>query len=237
MRIEPYGSGSIVHIVKRGARGAEIVRDIHDRERFLDTLYFLNDSHRSEHWIRETMGLSRFTRPDHWPERDPLIDVLAWTLLDNHLHLLARIREEKEDGLPEFARRIFRSMTGHFNEKYDEKGSIFQGPYKSKTVDSDEYLRYVIPYIMVKNTFEMHPDGFDRAVRDFDQSWLWAIQYPYSSLGAYALADTVSARAIAEQNIIHELFPTPQDLKEASRDMLESYRTKRDDLRNLQLEE
>jgi len=234
MRITPHGVGSIVHIVKRGARGMEIVRDNHDRERFLDTLFFLNDTYKNDHWIREVAGLPRFARPDHWPKCEPLVDILGWTLLKNHIHMLVRVRKDRENGISEFARRIFRSMTAHFNEKYDERGSIFQGPYKSITVDSDKYLRYVIPYIMVKNTFEMYPGGLKSAIDNFDRAWDWATQYPYTSLGSY-VGNTVSP-ILKTHNIIHEMFPTKESLKTASRDMFEAYRERHDDLLKMQLE-
>ena len=234
MRVEPYGPGSIVHIIKRGARGMEIVRDERDHKRFLQLLYFLNEEFKTDAWERDVAGLPAFSRPDHWPQRKPLTDVLGWTLLSNHLHLLLRVREDRERGVSEFMHKLFRSMTGHFNEKYTERGSIFQGPYKSKTVDGDEYLRYLIPYVMTKNVFDMHPNGFENATADFESSWKWAICYPYSSLGVYA--GEIDPRILAKNNIVHELFPTADALKEASRDMLAAYREKREDLHVLQLE-
>lgn len=224
-----------MHIIKRGARGMEIVRDEHDRKRFIDAIYFLNDEDRHQNWIRDAIGHPPFTRPVSWSERKPLVDVLGWALLDNHLHMLLRVREDREKGVSEFLHRLFRSMTGHFNEKYGEKGSIFQGPYKSKTVDTDDYLKYIACYVMVKNTFEMYPDGFEKAVRDFDKAWEWAKTYPYSSLGVYM--GTIESSITAEANVIHEVFPTEYDFKIAARDMLEAYAEKRSDLQTLQLEE
>lgn len=212
----------------------EIVRDTADRERFLDALYFLNDENKHEYWVRETESLPRFTRPDSWPKPRHLVDIHAWTLLDNHLHLLVQLLPGKEGGFVEFARRLFRSMTGYFNEKYGERGTIFQGPYKSILVETDEQLRYLIPYIVVKNTLEMSPQGL-RIAEDFDRAWEWAKRYPFSSLGAY-LGDTGSP-ILAKSNIISEIFPTEQTLKEASRDMLSAYLERRDDLRPLQMED
>ena len=58
MRKEPYSVGSIVHIVKRGARGLPITRGESDQWRFLMLLYFLNDSSRREdNWEREVQKI------------------------------------------------------------------------------------------------------------------------------------------------------------------------------------
>ena len=213
----------------------EIVRDQRDRDRFLDLLYFLNEDFKSDFWEREVLDLPRFTRPDHWPERRQLTDILCWTLLPNHLHLLLQVRDDNEKGVPLLMQKLFRSMTGHFNEKYTEIGSIFQGPYKSKTIDSDSYLRYVIPYVMVKNTFELHPMGFEYAASHFEEAWKWARTYPYSSLANY-LGETVSP-ILSPENIVHQMFRTENELKSVSHDMLIAHHQRHAGFRELQLED
>ena len=73
-----------------------------------------------------------------------------------------------------------------FNAKYNERGSLFQGSYKSKTVDDDNYLRYLAYYIQVKNVLELYPGGLQAAVQNFDDAWEWALRYPFSSISSYA---------------------------------------------------
>jgi REP element-mobilizing transposase RayT len=102
MRAEPYGTGSILHIVKPGARGMEIVRDTSDHRRFLNSLYFLNEKFKGDIWEREIDSLPGYLRPNGWPERKPLTNLLAWTLLPNHLHLIIQVREDRETGVTEF---------------------------------------------------------------------------------------------------------------------------------------
>lgn len=224
----------MVHVIKRGARGMEIVRDTSDRERFLDSLFVLNDEYKNDNWVRDIESYPRFTRPKYWPEQKPLVDIHAFTLLDNHLHLLIGLRNDSTAGLVDFTRRLFRSMTGYFNEKHHEKGSIFQGPYKSVEVTADSQLRYLIPYILVKNTLEMHPSGLAVA-HDFDSAWQWACAYRYSSLG-HASGATDSP-ILTKDNVVTDVFRTESELRAASRDMLSSYLEKRTDFKSLQLEE
>lgn len=180
MRVEPYGVGSVMHVTKRGTRGAKIVIDMNDHWRFVRSLYILNDEYQDRNWVRETMGKPLFERPAHWPERKPLVAVLAWTLMPNHFHLL--LYEINEGGMAKFMQRLCGSMSAHFNEKYNETGSLFQGAYKSRTVDTDSYLNYVLSYIVVKNVFELYPKGLAKAVGEFDKAWQWAENFPFSSL-------------------------------------------------------
>jgi hypothetical protein len=217
MRVEPHTIDSIVHVVKRGARGLPITRDIWDQRRFPKLLYYLNDDYRDEYWERSISDLEPFERPEHWPEREPLVEILAWTLMTNHLHLV--LKEIREGGIAKFTQKIFGSMTTHFNAKYDEHGSLFQGSYRGRTADShgDEYLRYLAVYVMVKNPFELYPDGLTRAIENFDEAYSWAIKYPFCSLGDYACNTT---SPVLNRDIFGELFERPDNLKDFSRECL-----------------
>ena len=180
MRVEAHEIGSVMHVVQRGARGMPIVRDENDRKRFVRSLFYLNDTHSDPYWHEAVQGLANFTRPDHWPEREPLVHLLGWTLLDNHFHLV--LEQIRGGGIAKFMQRLCGSMTTCFNAKYQERGSLFQGGYRGVLVSGDEHLNYLAFYVLVKNVLEMYPGGLSVAARDFDSAWEWAKRYPYSSL-------------------------------------------------------
>lgn len=210
MRIEPRGVGSIVHVIQRGARGLDIVRDKHDRIRFGELLFYLNDSFSDPNWLKATKECATFERPDYWPERDPLVRILAWTLMPNHFHLL--LEEIQDGGIAKFMQRVCGSMSMSFNAKYSERGSLFQGSYKSKTVDSDRYIRYLIYYIQVKNVLELYPGGLSQAILHFDDAWLWALQYPFSSFSSYA---TEHVSPIIDKDFLNGILDSQLSKKEA----------------------
>ena len=218
MRVEPRSVGSLVHVVQRGTRGLNIVRDVHDRTRFGGLLFYLNDSFSDSNWLKTTQTFKQLQRPDHWPDRDPLVHILAWTLLPNHFHLL--LEEIRDNGISKFMQRLCGSMSMAANAKYSEKGSLFQGSYKSRTVDTDEYLSYLSFYIQVKNVLEMYPGGLLQAMRNFDDAWLWASKYPFSSFAAY-MTDATSP--IIEKVRFLELSPNAQLKKSDCREMLASH--------------
>ena len=159
----------------------DIVKDKADRQRFIKSLYLLNDAYRDDNWHRDTTNLSLFERPAHWPERKPLVSILAYTLMPNHFHLI--LQEIELGGIAKFMQRLGGSMALCFNLKYKEQGSIFQGSYNSRTVGKNAYLQYLIAYVLVKNVFELYPGGLHAALQNFDAAWDWAICYKFSSLG------------------------------------------------------
>lgn len=216
MRKEPYGVDSIVHVIQRGTRGASIVRDEEDKRRFLLMLAHFNDEHQPLNWFRDISdpSLAPFERPDIWPEQKKLVHIIAFCLLNNHFHLL--LKEIREGGISKFMQRLGTGMSYRYNQKYEETGSLFQGSFRSRTVDSDNYLRYVLAYIQLKNTLDMYK-GKISPEKDFESAYTWACSYPYSSL-----SDHVGGfeRPIIEKFLSMDIF-LPAEFKEFGKDFLE----------------
>ncbi len=193
-----------------------IVGNDADRWRFLKLLLYMNDVYLDENW-EQTVGTMGFLeRPDFWPEREPLVHILAFTLMTNHLHLL--VKEIRQGGVSLFMKRLGQSMTNHHNGKHKQSGSLFQGSFRSKTIDSDEYLRYVAAYVMVKNTFELFSNiDFAKNIYDFESAWEWATTYPFSSLGEYA---NIRTHPIVEKDVLGEIYTDPIIFKSFSKEVL-----------------
>lgn len=225
MRVEPYGVDSILHAMKRGARGLSITRNDADRWRFVRLLYYANDEYRNDFWETETASLGVFGRPDSWPERKIIVKILAWVLMPNHFHVV--LKEIQDGGIAKFMQKLCGSMSMNFNVKYGEKGSIFQGAYKGKTLDDDFYLRHIAPYVMVKNVFELYPGGYERAVREFDRAWRWAVdEYKFSSLADYA-TDRLSP--IVEKDLLGDFFESSESFRAHAKEMILGRRVETDD--------
>jgi REP element-mobilizing transposase RayT len=217
MRKEPFGVGSYVHIMKRGGRGAHIVRDDNDRWRFLKLLRYLNDENAPRNWER-SIGrdniIAGFTRPIEWPEAKPYVSILAFCLLDNHFHLL--LQEKVEGGVAKFMQRVCTSMSANFNARYEEKGTLFQGAYKARTILNDEHLQYLSAYIQVKNVFELYPEGIENAVNRFEDAYEWAQTYPFSSLTDYAGRN----RQILDHDVIGDVLPNYDSFSSFAKDVI-----------------
>jgi hypothetical protein len=222
MRREPYGVGSIVHVVKRGARGLPFLKDASDFDRLLLMLVHFNDEKVSKSWYRDLFDEAKhrgFERADIWPEQNPITKIHAFCLHANHFHLL--LEETQEHGISLFMQKLGNGIAGYINEKHGEYGSPFQGAYKSKTVDNDTYLRYVVAYIQTKNTFEHFPGGYEQAQNDFAKAFDWSTDFPYSS--AY---DHIPLRRsdLHKRNIVSDdLVPTlwsPTEYRKFAEDVI-----------------
>ena len=209
-----------------------IVKDIADKRRFVKSLYLLNDVYRDDNWHRDTTDLPLFERPAHWPERKPLVSILAYTLMPNHFHLV--LKEIEEGGIAKFMQRLGGSMTLCYNLKYKEQGSIFQGSYKSRTVGKDSYLRYLAAYVLVKNVFELYPGGLPGALQNFDKAWEWAAMYEFSSF-----KDSLNGNSspILDNHIVNDLdLVNNKKFKSEAKNMFFGHANSREDLKPYLLE-
>jgi len=217
MRNEEFLPGSYVHIVKRGVRGLPIVRDDNDRFRFLLMLTHFNDQFSSLNWYRDLMDdhlHNSLLRPAHWPEQKYLVNIVAFCLVENHFHLI--LQELANGNVARFMHRLCTGMAKRFNERYGEKGALFQGPYRATIIEDDRYFRYATVYVQLKNTFDMHPDGQNKIQNNFEDAYAWACAFPYSSIGDYA---GNFDRPIIDKTFLSSLF-TPVEYKEFAKDVI-----------------
>ena len=71
-------------------------------------------------------------------------DLLAYSLMGNHVHLLVRDGEAK---LSLLVKKVALSYSHWFNAKYDRSGYLFSGRFKSEPVEDDAYFLAVLRYI------------------------------------------------------------------------------------------
>ena len=73
----------------------------------------------------------------------PCMDMIAYCLMPNHYHLLVRIN----DGDVSHAMQLLAlSYTMAVNKQRDRVGALFQGAFRSRHVDRDEYLVHLSRY-------------------------------------------------------------------------------------------
>jgi putative transposase len=98
----------------------------------------------------------------------PLVDILAWVLMSNHFHLI--LKENIENGLQTFMHRLCTGYAMYFNRKYNFSGALFQGRYKSVSVEYERQLLNLFRYVHV-NPVVAHITTLDKI-----------FEYPWSSL-------------------------------------------------------
>lgn len=232
MRVEPFIVGDFVHVFNRGNRQMPIFRDINDKWRFLKILRFFNDEYlpirpfqeinkQSMSDVDRADGLNplagkSFDWPKHWPPHRPLVKILSYKLRENHFHLL--LKEIIKGGISKFMKRLGDAYTKFSNQKYEESGKVFQGSYKGRTPKDDiKNLHYLDAYIQVFNAFEESPGGIEKALKEFDKAFEFALKDPFCSLGE---SFGIRNFGIIDRDILAETFPDLKNYKAFVKDAL-----------------
>lgn len=129
-------AGILHYVIARGNAGLELFRDREDHLKYLSLL-------------KEGITLS------------PLY-IYNYLLMGNTIHLLV---ETKEDGaLSKAMEFVTREYAKYFNTKYNSAGHVFQGRFKSFTVQAEEFYfacSRAIDLQPVKNNIAQEPKAYE----------------------------------------------------------------------------
>ncbi len=142
MRKESLITGESYHIYNRGVDKRDIFNTIHDLERFKESIKPFNQIESIgslEHHRKQGRGLDS---PPTEPE--PLVAIIAFCINPNHFHFV--LKQLVDGGIAKFLQKLQGGYTYYFNHKHGRSGSLFQGTFKSKLIDSDEYFRKIFSY-------------------------------------------------------------------------------------------
>jgi len=117
-RARQLSESGIYHVMLRGVNRDVVFLEDEDRERFLFALRAARDASACK--------------------------VLAFCLMDNHVHLVLRTGIEP---IGSTVRRLGVRYAGWFNRKYDRVGHLFQDRFKSVPVDDDAHLATLLRYV------------------------------------------------------------------------------------------
>jgi putative transposase len=107
------------HVILRGNDRQDIFRNTADYQRMLD----LFEQH----------------------SREQGVDIHAYVLMTNHLHLL--LTPQKEQGLPKMMQAVGRSYVQIFNKVHGRTGTLWEGRYRSTLIQTERYLLACMSYI------------------------------------------------------------------------------------------
>lgn len=217
IRITPV-TGEIYHIYNRGVEKRNIFCGRVDYVRFIHDLFEFNDTELAppfERRYKPQEANVRYRKPYIEREHKKIVEILCFCLMKNHYHLL--VKQIRGHGISLFMQKLGAGYTNAFNEKYDRVGPLFQGRYKLKHVDKEEYLRHLVCYIHLNPLeFLRITDGSRKL--DFDKTWQRLNEYRWSSHIDCLGEDNFGS--VIEKKFIRELFGKAKDYKEFVRDWM-----------------
>ncbi len=117
--------------------------------------------------------------------------IMAYCLMDNHVHLLIYACEEKLDAV---MKQMSVTYAKYFNNRWGHVGHVFQGRYGSVPIESDHQLLATVRYVH-RNPEEAHVSS--------------ASDYTWSSYGAY-----MGMRSFVRTEMVLEMLHGPDGFRE-----------------------
>lgn len=180
-----FVAGEHYHVYNRGVDKRIIFQDLEDLRRFLTCMNEFNNL--------ETIGSiheNSFRKNSQLGSSTPkLVNIIAYCLNQNHYHFI--LEPLTDLSLQKFMHKISTGYTNYFNEKYKRSGALFQGRYKAKYINSNEYLLYLSVYVNMN----------DQVHKGINKEWMKKM--PFSSFTEYADS---SFEGLCEKDIILKQF-------------------------------
>lgn len=127
--------------------------------------------------------------------------------MPNHFHLL--LKQRVNNGVPLFMQKVGTGYTMYFNTRKKRSGSLFQGTYKAKIVEDEDYLIHLSRYIHINPIELMEHDWKEVGIKNKKRTFDFLNNYRWSSYVDYI---TGTNRKIISKNILHEMF-SPESYK------------------------
>jgi len=183
-RLTPFVADQWYHCFNRGVDKRRTFMDVRDYERFLMLMYACNNA-QAVHVSNFEQGIrsKRLSELLKKPREQQLVYFGAYSLMPNHYHMM--LREKMDGGISSFMRKLGTAYTMYFNIRHERTGILFQGVFKSKHIDDDQYLSRVLSYIHA-NHAELHePKWKSGVIRNRIALEKFLLEYRYSSLNDY----------------------------------------------------
>lgn len=199
--------GDISHICNRGVEKKNIFLDERDYARFVDNLFLLNNKSGKMRTTKKDI----FSNENVFSKQEKLVEILKWSLLPNHYHLL--VYEVVEGGILEFTKRLGNAYTKYFNTKNEGRsGYVFQNRAKNVPILTQEQFLY-IPFYIDLNPLDLRFPNWESSEYDHIEGINFLKSYEWSSFKDYF--GNGKREKILNKNLFYELFDTDPGMYQA----------------------
>ncbi len=173
MQKPKFVEDQIYHIYNRGVEKRDVFLDDKDYFRFIHNLFEFNNknpvSNLNYYFNPKTMNVeARYIKKGNEP-RKLLVEILLFTLMPNHFHLL--LRQKRENGIVKFMQKLGTGYTNYFNKKYERVGGLFQGRFKAVLINEEAHFLH-LPFYIHTNPLDLNY-GSSTSI-DFLSNYRWS---------------------------------------------------------------
>ena len=163
MRKEILQNNEHYHIFNRGVDKRDIFMDEEDIYRFFQSM----DEFNTTEPIGSLYENAFYKDTPLKTANKKLVNFISYCLNPNHFHFV--LEQIAENGISYFMKRLCGGYVWYFNNKYKRNGSLFQGKFKAKHINTNDYLLHVATYVNLND--QVHQLGDSVAKFKIKSSW------------------------------------------------------------------
>lgn len=201
-----FMEGGIFHLLNRGVEKRQVFLNNKDYLRFVHDLDDFNDKNNVyQSYLSRRMNNTEVAPP----KKEEIVDLLCWTLMSNHPHILLI---ERKDGMAgTFSRKVFGGYTMYFNEQNERSGVLFQGRTKIIRVGSDAHFLYLPFYIHANSLDLFQPNWKEDGLKDTEGAIRFLEEYRWSNLRDIIGAGNGEFAHLTNRKLFFEMFSTDEE--------------------------
>jgi len=241
IRINKFEKGRPVHIISKAVAERRIFADEDDCLRFIFQAYAANTGKPAHNLRRVDINKtarailngedipSKFITKEHLP----LVHFLDFSLIINHYHLF--LVPNIENAIPIYMKKTNGNFALYFNLKHNNKGVVFNGPYKAVIIKTQFQLDAVSRYVSVINPLDVFQPGWRKGgLKNPREAFKFLKSFQFSSF-----PDKIGERKskiLAPPEILEKYLTLGFDIKTYKEFVKDFLREKSDTSRSLFLE-
>jgi putative transposase len=226
-RKRDFVNGEIYHVILKRIGDELLFRDTNDYYRGVFSIYEFNTSKPTEIYLRRRARIAEKKRERNQipliDKREKLVEVLAFTLMPNHIHLL--LRQLQDNGITNFVKKIGSGYPLYFRKKHNQpgKGYFFQGRFASVHIKSDDQLLTVFTYIYA-NPLSLIESGWKKGkVKNLRRAIEFLENYKWSSYQDYL--GKKNFPSVTDRNFLLETIGGWKKVRETVNDWIKHKKT------------
>ncbi|MBU1091590.1 transposase [Patescibacteria group bacterium] len=230
-----FVNNKIYHIYNRGVEKRKIFMNDKDYFRFIHDLFEFNDealsSNMNFYFNPETMKVESQYLDQLKEKKKPrklLVEILIFTLMPNHFHLL--LMQKKEGGIVKFMQKLGTGYTNYFNKKYERVGSLFQGRFKAVKIEEHAHILH-LPYYIHLNPLKLINYGSSTSIV---RQMKFLENYRWSSFPDYVKKKNFPS--VTQREFLLDFFGGEEKYKKETKDWLKDSQRNLENMKDIILE-
>ena len=153
-------------------------------------------------------------------EKDKIVDVLCWALIQNHFHIMLQEREKR--GASMFVQKLTGGYTMYFNPRHQRSGTLFQGRSKIISVERDAHFLHLPFYILANPLDIFQPKWREKGLKNTKQALEFLEDYRWSAFNE--LVHGNREPQVVNRKLFFDLFDTNETrLRDDFTEWLDAY--------------